>query len=777
MAEPLRHLELRRLDPVTERRRGTGFAPKAPADPRAHAASLTHELHAAATDAAKAQGGFDPRLLLKLDVDGLSDPEVLEEFDGLQLVSHEGKRVVVVFASNEGLTTFRERLALVMRGEQAKRQDILFAVKGASAWTRFDRTGPALRDEGVATDVVRLDVELWALERRPERAAMRDAFRHWCHARAVRIVDQIGDGAPVVLYRIVGQRAVLDELLEHRDVRLVDLPPRYALRVEDVAVPLASLAPVPEPPADAASVVVLDSGIASNHPVLAPAVGDAQTFLDDEDAADGHGHGTRVAAIALYGDVATCIDQRAFVPRLRVFSGKVTNRDNEADDQLLENSITNAVEYFVTEYGARIFNLSVGDLRKPYLGGHVRGLAATVDALARQHKVLFVVSAGNYKEIENDPPPWREAYPRYLLERPRAHILDPAPALNALTVGSLARYEAPAQAQRYPDDVAFQAVARRDEPSPFTTSGPGAGGAIKPDVVAYGGNYAVDARTCRRLDHRLGEVSANRAPFGADLFTSDVGTSYAAPKVAHLAARLAGEYPDASPDLLRALVVAHARVPTSATNMGLGEDNLRRLVGYGMPLDERAIYSSQQCVSLLAEDELEEDQSHFYELPLPEDFLRPGRRPRAITVAVAHTPQVRTTRADYRASRLQFRVVRGTSLEGVTAVFRRTAKNARLPMLSEFRESVPVKTVRDKGTVQAGTFDVTQVDATWATQKLFVVVSRAVPSWAANLVLRERYALVITIEERQAARGKEQESVRYYTQLQQRLRARARVRR
>jgi hypothetical protein len=42
--------------------------------------------------------GFDPRRLLKLEVDGV-EPNDLEAIGGLQIVSQEGKTLVVLFAS------------------------------------------------------------------------------------------------------------------------------------------------------------------------------------------------------------------------------------------------------------------------------------------------------------------------------------------------------------------------------------------------------------------------------------------------------------------------------------------------------------------------------------------------------------------------------------------------------------------------------------------------------------------------------------------------------
>jgi len=768
------HLPLARSEPTTQRRSGSGFgAKKAPPDPKKHGATLRDALDDTLA-LTVAEPGFDPRRLLKLAVEGL-DPSALEAINGLEVVSQEEKALVVIFATAEGQQEFRRRLDLLSRGQQPTRQEVLFAIKGVSDWKPEDRIGPAIRTEGlpIGPKFV-LDVELWPLEKRGQnRRPMTEAFAQWCQKAGAELVDQLNQEA-IVLYRLEIDQATYDRLLQHRDVRVVDLPPRYQLSAGDLEIDLASLGPIAETPDGAPVVAVLDSGVASNHPLIAPGMGDAQSFIADLGANDEHGHGTAVAGLALYGDIAACLEAKSFVPRLRILSGRITDSTAQAKSQFVENQIIAAVEYFVETYGCKIFNLSLGDSRKPYLGNHVRGLALTVDTLSRQHQVLFVISAGNYLGDDEPSPKWKTEYPSYLLERTSARILDPAPALNALTVGSIARYDKPRLAQRYPMDVAYHAAALRDQPSPFSRSGPGPGGALKPDVVAYGGNYAVNLRTAaedRQANALLGEPApAHNFVSSSRLFGDFLGTSFAAPHVTHIAGRLLGEYPEASANLLRALIVAHAAVPKAAQALGLTPEKLGRLVGYGQPQRERCIYSIEQCVSLIAEEAIGENQHHFFEVPLPEDFLGPSKRHRSITVALAHTPLVRTTRVEYRGSRMSFRLVRGKTLDDVTSVFRWTKKTERSPNIKEFRPPSLGSNTRDKGTVQAATYEVKAIDDNVRAQKLFVVVTRSVPAWAEGWAHMDPYALTVVLEDRSNVQ------VRYYQQLEIQLRQRARAR-
>ena len=132
----------------------------------------------------------------------------------------------------------------------------------------------------------------------------------------------------------------------------------------------------------------------------------------------------------------------------------------------------------------------------------------TLDTIARELRVLFVMPNGNLDGAHATPVDWRAEYPDFLL-RQEAALLDPATALNVLIVGSLARWDATFNAQRFQNDPAEQPIARRNQPLPFNRSGPSVGGAIKPELVDHGGNYAVNARAANRPIARqgLGELS------------------------------------------------------------------------------------------------------------------------------------------------------------------------------------------------------------------------------------------------------------------------------
>lgn len=771
-------MRFERQEPLAARR-PRRFVPQRAAvpNPAAHATALLQELAAAPLSFAELPG-FDPRRLVKLEVDQLS-PEDLERLPGVTLVAQQDKEIIVAFLDEHGRQEFEARLQRIARGQKAARQDVLLAIRAIEAWGPDDRVGVTLRGPArsalTAPGVFALDVELWPLERSNERERMVATFRVFCQQHAVDVRDLLVR-ENVVIARVKLTAAGADALLHQRDVRFVDLPPRFGLPSGILATDLSQLPPVEAPPETAARIATLDSGIISGHPLLSPAVGDAQSFLSGRNELDEHGHGTMVAGIALYGDVSANIAAGNFQPGHWVLSGRVLDEANAAD-ALIERQIVDAVEYFTGNNNrCRIFNLSIGDAGRPFNDARPGPWAVLLDELAKKHDVMFVVSTGNFTGSTTGPANWRTEYPSILLTDPEARIIDPAPSVNAITVGGLAEHELSRMAQRLPDDAAHQPVARRHMPSPFTRSGCGVGGAIKPELVEHAGNSYVDTLTQPGLlhgEHELGVVSMSRDFSAGRLFRIDSGTSFAAPKISWLAARILTQRPDASIDLARALIAVHAAIPPETVALLRDdEESLLRLAGYGRPDPQLVVESTERCVTLFAEEHLGEDAMHFYEVPIPDDFVKaPVRRVRRISIALAHTAAVRSTRIDYRASMFSFRLVRAKDLDAVVRAFKKAVPGedveSGLPEMPGVRPSLRAGS---RGTLQAATLQVKQTTASWREHRHFIVVTRRVPPWARGRAATERYALAVALEDRFGT------DVRLHTQLRERLQQRARVR-
>ena len=778
MMESFPHLPLQREEPVTEKRPSGSPRFEAPGDPAAHARFLRGRLGDAGKQTDTDQGGFDDRRLFRFVVTKGFDPDSLRHISPeIELVSQEGDEVVVAFVSSAALESFESRLSSMVKGEQVKYRQVLYALQGIDGWSKEDRTGWALERDGLPKRApFVLDVELWPLEdRREDRTRLWEAFERWMVEQGIEPLDSVKQ-AGLTLYRIRCDHAQTECLLRHRDIRTVDLPPRFGLDLHLLQTDIQNMPPLDSPPNNSPGVVVLDSGLTTGHPLLAPAVGDAQSFLPGKDAGDEHGHGTHVAGLALYGDFEACLGNGSFVPTLRLFSGRILDENNENDTGLVENHITEAVRYFHDQYNCKVFNLSFGDRNKPYLGRHVRGLAYTLDTLAREFGVLFVVSAGNVLGSQLKGLEWKDRYPDYLRDDDWA-LVDPAPALNVLTVGSLARYDRSFNSRRYANDPAEIPIALRDQPSPFTRRGPSVAGAVKPELVAYGGNWAVNTRAGANYlvpTSGLGELSTHRGFAAGRLLAEESGTSMAAPHVAHLAASLLSEYPQADANLIRALLLAHAAMPEASRAVLPESDVLRQICGYGSVIPHGLFRSLETEVTLFAQARIANKRHHFYEIPVPDEFISKGRRSREITVALAYSPYVRSTRVSYKATRLDFRVVASPDLRRATTMFNRATDENVYENIPELNGRDVSGRQRGKGTVQAATWRISQFSkrSVLRNNHLFVVVTRNDHPWGESFsATEEAYALVVCLRDR------ENEQARLYTELRARLRAkRARAR-
>ncbi len=756
-----------------------------------HAGSLQQSLSQAMTNARLQLTSRPGNFILKLKYTGHLDVAHLERH-GVEFISHEEKEICVVFTTEAGLTVFENHLnRLGLEDEALTYKQILEAIDGIENWTAEDRKSWVINKNGLPVELeYQLDIELWpiAVAHHPDRLALCHSFEGWLNENAIERIDKVNLDS-LLMYRVKANNQIAEQLLNHSDIRLVDLTPSTGIEYKQLNCDINNLpAQIQSPPEGAAKVCILDSGINTNHPLLAPAIAESAEFLGVDDVSDHHGHGTAVAGIALYGDIETCNDLGSWEPEIYLLNGKILNDDCEYDEDTIEKTLIDAVYYFVEEHQCRIFNLSIGNKNAPYDQKHIRGIAYILDKLARELNVLFVVSAGNFNGTTDPDVPansWRDEYPSYLGD-PESVIIDPAPSMNSITVGSLAKHNATFDQQRYPH-IAQLSPATENQPSPFTRHGPSVKGAIKPELVSIGGNLASPIHDTNRITERgLGVLTCNANFVGNTIFREISGTSFSTPYVSHLAGRLLNSYPRASANLLRAMLVNHANVPRETEDTFSDEfkaaykeqnksDIVRDVAGYGKIEESELFRSTEHAVVMMAEDGIENDMHHFYELPLPADFLRSNRAAREVRVTLAYTPAVRTTRLDYLATKIHYRLVKGETLEAVQQHF-----NQQTQRETETRNDDPTPNrdisadKRSKGTVQSSVWRKKQFNTN---EKWFVVVTRQDKEWGLNFSAElEDYALVVTVTDRENEEAELYTKISLHIEQQVRERAQAQVR-
>lgn len=760
------HLQLTRVGNQAPRRKRPGGGRLPDVKPSVRGPELTAAVQGVLASRASRYrpSGIDPQLVLRVQLAQGSYVDVQEwQRSGFVVLGSEPDNVVLLFSSDEALTEFRRRIDEYSRAPAEREANPpyrwLSAVTDVREWGPYDRRGRTLQRVGLPQEgEVTLDVELWYPGSRERSNELVTQLRSLISDRHGTLLDAYY-GQAILLVRVRLPFEALDDMLSWDMVYEVQFPPKPQFSLTQVAsARLDNYYPIEQPVADSPGVCIIDSGVQSSHGLLAPAFGEGIAVPNSLGiVADVNGHGTMVAGLALYGDVQQCISQRSFRPKHRIFSARVTNEVNEFDDfEIVDRQMQDVIEYFHTTYNCRVFNISLGDANRPFDGRHASSWAATLDALARRLDIVIVVSAGNYwYEVDDDAP--REAplidYPKYLFDD-EARILSPAEAANVLTVGALARTGAPFFSEGHAADPSYQVLARENEPSSFTRTGPGVNGAIKPELVEIGGSYSIDARTgfINKLDTGVSCVSLNRN-FAGDspseprgLFRFGNGTSFAAPRVAFAAACVLEKFSSASANMVRALLASSASVPEAARKL-LKEDEsqLSRICGYGRPDIALALESTDERVVLISDSKIDENQFHIYEVPIPDVFAStPGQR--FITVTLAYDPPSRHTRVDYLGTSMDFQLIREMDLHSLFQACSPKPPPPATPTIIPDRAKCsmfPSLQARQGSTLQRAVHRMVRNPDHGDT---YYVVVRNYETWAGPEFYPQRYALVVTLE-------------------------------
>jgi hypothetical protein len=783
--EPRPHIPFRRLDIERPRRRSSGRSTPPERDNRRHSSELGEALVLMRRDFEKSTDvkppDFDPALIFKLRIEGTVDEENWRR-SRLTLLNEDPDGIVVLF-SNDQLAEFQRRIGEYGRelpeNQKHPRYSWLAAItRDMYVWGREDRIGKKLKNIEInSNEEYMLDVELWHYGESNEIRQRMNELREFINRTNGEFLDYyIGSSLSIARIRISGEE--IENLFNVDTVRVVDLPPEPDFTVG----PLIQTRidqfenPVQPPPNGSPGICVIDSGINSGHPILAPAIGYSQAVpVSLGDGLDEHGHGTMVSGIVLYGDVKECIENLNFEPKMYLFGARVTNAENRFDDEkLIVNQMREAIELFHQEYGCRIFNISLGDPELLFDGGQPSPWAQVLDTLARDLNIIIVVSAGNFPllgKIGEDANGFMSSYPGYLLDD-EFRIIEPATAANVITVGSLAHSETSHLMQRYPRDPAIRCLAGIDQPSPFTRHGPGVNGAIKPEVCEYGGNATWEGHSNRILDGDPGvSIISMHNRHLERLFRADVGTSLSAAKVSHVAGLILRDYAGISANLVRALIANSSQPPKDLDNL-FDYDEQLRVCGYGIPDIDRALYSTDNRVTLYSEDMIPLNSLHLYEIPIPEELQQTTGR-RRISISLSFDPPVRRTRKDYLGVKMSFKLFRGLTTERIVEWYAERNADTEIDKIPNRFECnmEPSHRRRENGTLQKAVFIASQnrsfLDYLGDTFHLLV---RCVSGWAPiEEYPSQQYALVATIEH-------VQENINIYNLVQQRIRLRQRTR-
>ena len=365
---------------------------------------------------------------------------------------------------------------------------------------------------------------------------------------------------------------------------------------------------------------VIDSGIDSSIPWLQRLVVARENHIPFQYA--DLSHGSLVGALAATGGGFT-LDPNHFPSSLaRLLDIQILGSGHY--DGIDEDDLVTMVEDAVERYGPRanslpdavdqpvvIWNLSLAgtSVASEAMFSQV---AVELDRISQDNGVVFTLAAGNY--TQSPLRGWVPGHGPDQIANGEDRIASPADAALSISVGSLS------------DTSNSPTASPADHPSPFSRRGPGPGMLVKPDVVHYGG-------TCASNGQPVGGI---RGPYRNGTPLKNIGTSFAAPRVAAQLAELVGFLPEPEPELLKLLLLL------SCTSRGDHDADRRESVnyyGFGVPETPVAILSCNpwECTVLLHGD-IRPGRTLHVPFPFPSSLEDHQQRRGSVRMALVYTP-------------------------------------------------------------------------------------------------------------------------------------------
>jgi hypothetical protein len=735
-------------------------------------------------------GIIKPSLIFELEINQSVDVASIEKTltsMGIHVLSsaENKKGFWIVFSDDEDLNRFKTKLS-TYGSEDGAKYDFFNAFGELRDIPKEQKIGKSLRSTPLSDTPEFIDIELWKMTNAQNNTNFTEELKKAYPDRfKFHITDQLITKS-FVLLRIKITSSVFEEIIELKEIARADRPFVPTFNAANLTNINLSEIQTASPDENAAGILIIDSGIVSNHPILEKCVGGEENFQSGEKAMqDTVGHGTAVAGCAAYGDIEKSITDKLFTPANWIFSAKVMYAEKNSitgeviavydSEKLVENQFKEAVESFLShsDYHIRVVNISLGNSQEIWHTTYTRQLplAALIDELAYTFpNVVFVISTGNKHPLEvyESIDQIKEEYPKYLREKDAFKFVNPATSALALTVGSIAP-SIRTQQGPYENENIKTAIAQENQPSPFTRTGPGINGMVKPELVEYGGNLILFNNYGRITEDIGGKLLILNNKTTDTILKFDYGTSFSAPKIAHLAGQIANKYPQRTANFIKNQLISSASHPFIPEDSFYGSSKGKALqdhldvCGFGIPLLERAINSSDNRVVLFDEGILQLNKVRVYSLQLPEIFFDVKGKKR-ITVVLTFTPETRSTRGDsYLGNRMEFHLFHSVNPQELVSKYGN--EDNMPPELKKFKiDLTPGVRTRNAGCHQKAWKEFTRKRP--ASPVSLVLINRN--KWLLDENVQTNYCLSVTFEH--------EKEIDLYNQIRANIRVRARNR-
>jgi len=597
-----------------------------PRNRRRHAAQLLRQFRGIRTDlegleAERTRLGFDPEAGLVLQFESLANfPLKFESLDlrseGIELLTvkeNQGRTIATCYVPNGKLDVFIKRVEAYRDEDTLKGKP-----KNNPLVANIESVQLAAIDALWTDDILRIPrpnvPAWWEIWLRAEDTGALDSVRHAAARIGFTFTEEIlhfpertvvtANCTKRQLGRVLRLTGTIAELREGKTTAadFLRLSPEEQYQLAD-----GFLAQVTVSDTTNAVACILDTGATQGHSLLQPALAaqDCYSVQDAWGVDDQEGHGTEMAGISLYGDIAPILTAGTTIElEHRLESVKILN-PGDPNPPHLYGAITARAAALVEQANPlrqRVFAMAVtanGDEN-----GEPSTWSAAVDAITSgygdERKRLMLISAGNSNQTG-----WH-VHPGSCLT---SSVQDPAQAWNAISIGASTQMNA-LPSGKYPG---WTVVATPGDVSPYSSTSAmwNHSWPIKPDVVFEGGNCAIDPATASATEiDELSLLTTHGRPTDRP-FSLIWATSAATAIGCRFATTLQARYPEYWPETIRGLTVHSAEWTAVMMNhfqpIATRERTaqLLRYCGYGEPNLAKACWSANNALTLVAQDELQ----------------------------------------------------------------------------------------------------------------------------------------------------------------------------
>lgn len=363
---------------------------------------------------------------------------------------------------------------------------------------------------------------------------------------------------------------------------------------------------------------IIDTGISSTSAIAPLLIDDRSFTLNGDPFIDTanfkrNGHGTSVAGLAILGKIN----------HLNQFNENVI-----ADAKALSIKISNGVTGFISEIDLvnmlydvkakypqmKIFTLTTCYDRHKIINETFSDYTFLLDKFAFETNSLIFICTANNNDAIND----NSSYDLSYFHSEKTNICTPADSMNNFTVGAAADNITNGPFLGIADSKEFPTLYSRKghvDLSLIFSRNKTNKNYFKPDVIESGGDLGYyNPTVLDYMDDPMIDLISARPEMG--LF-KDLGTSFATPLIANLAAKIQKQYPELHPQTLKALIINSAslyKIPFDKSITKLHN----RIAGNGFVDNFKSVFSNENSATLILEDKITDDDLKVYPINFPE---------------------------------------------------------------------------------------------------------------------------------------------------------------